>query len=97
MANLGLQLLEAVKKRAEAEIASAEANLNILLNQSVGIGEHTDIVVEVENYVQIIVDAEDKLNVVSKILSKSSKENLNYSYYPSSNERPIGNGDTKPF
>ena len=96
MANLGLQLLEAVKKRAEAEIASAEANLNILLNQSVGIGEHTDIVVEVENYVQIIVDAEDKLNVVSKILSKSSKENLNYSYYPS-NERPIGNGETKPF
>ena len=71
MANLGVQLLEAVKKRAEAEIASAEANLNILLNQSVGIGEHTDIVVEVENYVQIIVDAEDKLNVVSKILSKS--------------------------
>ena len=96
MANLRLQLLEAVKKRAEGEIASAEANLNILLNQSVGIGEHTDIVVEVENYVQIIVDAEDKLNVVSKILSKHPEENLDYNYYPSRSERTISVSD-KPF
>ena len=67
MANLGVQLLEAVKKRAEAEIASAEANLNILLNQSVGIGEHTDIVASIDLEVEKAAHAQEKLDYIDSL------------------------------
>ena len=39
-----LNLIEALVKRLEGEIAIAKANVEVYLTSSVGIGEHPDIV-----------------------------------------------------
>ena len=37
-------LLQAVRKHAEGHVAKHVANVEVYLNQSVGIGEHSDII-----------------------------------------------------
>ena len=57
-------LLEALRARYEAEIAEADATINIYLNNSVGIGEHPQHIDEVDKLVQKIADAQEKLQVL---------------------------------
>ena len=64
--NIGLRLLKAVKAEVEGTRTKAEANLEVLLTNPVGIGEHCDLVAEVHNLLSTIVDSEDKLDVVSR-------------------------------
>ena len=64
--NIGLRLLKAVKAEVEGTRTKAEANLEVLLTNPVGIGEHIDLVVEVHSLLSTIVDSEDKLDVVSR-------------------------------
>lgn len=55
-------MLEALEKRYEAEIASADATIQIYLNNSVGIGEHPQHLDEIDKLLAKIVDANEKLN-----------------------------------
>jgi len=55
-------MLEALEKRYEAEIASADATIQIYLNNSVGIGEHPQHLDEIDRLLAKIVDANEKLN-----------------------------------
>lgn len=64
--NIGLRLLKAVKAEVEGTRTKAEANLEVLLTNPVGIGEHIDLVAEVHSLLSTIVDSEDKLDVVSR-------------------------------
>ena len=64
--NIGLRLLKAVKAEVEGTRTKAEANLELLLTNPVGIGEHIDLVAEVHSLLSTIVDSEDKLDVVSR-------------------------------
>ena len=64
--NIGLRLLKAVKAEVEGTRTKAEANLEVLLTNPVGIGEHIDLVAEVHNLLSTIVDSEDKLDVVTR-------------------------------
>jgi len=64
--SIGLKLLQATKSEVDGIRIKAEANLEVLLTNPVGIGEHCDIVAEVHNLVSTIVDSEDKLNVLSR-------------------------------
>ena len=57
-------ILEALRARYEAEIAEADATINIYLNNSVGIGEHIDIVETVEKELEKLSAAEDKLETL---------------------------------
>tara|TARA_R100001086_G_scaffold130439_1_gene67561 strand:+ start:231 stop:425 length:195 start_codon:yes stop_codon:yes gene_type:complete len=58
-------MLEALKKRYEAQIAEAKATINIYLFKPVGIGEHPQHLDEIDKLLEKIADAEDKLNVIN--------------------------------
>jgi hypothetical protein len=64
-------LLKALKLKLEGEIAVAEANVNVYLNQSVGIGEHPDVVEAIESQIEKIAEAEDKIQVLNNYFEES--------------------------
>ena len=57
-------MLAALIKKLEGDIAVAKANVDVYLNQSVGIGEHPDIVEAIETQIAKIAEAEDKLETI---------------------------------
>lgn len=63
-------ILEAVKKHAEGHIAKHIANVEVYLNQSVGIGEHSDIVEAIEHELKQIGEYQDQLDVIDKYFEK---------------------------
>lgn len=59
-------LINAVKKHAEGHIAKHTANVEIYLNQSVGIGEHSDIIEAIEQELDEIAKYHDQIEVLEK-------------------------------
>jgi hypothetical protein len=59
-------LVNAAKKKYEAQIEEALATLHIYFNNSVGIGEHPDLLTEVDKYVGMLESASGKLSVLNK-------------------------------
>jgi|TARA_R110002072_G_scaffold36593_1_gene107666 hypothetical protein len=59
-------MLEALKKRYEAQIAESLATLNVYLTNSVGIGEHPQHLDEIDKLLQKIVEAEEKIKLVDR-------------------------------
>ena len=57
-------IIEALEKRYEAQIAEADATINIYLEKSVGIGEHPQHIDEVDKQLQKIAVAEEKINAL---------------------------------
>ena len=62
----GYNMIEALRKMYEAEIAHAKANVEVYLNNPVGIGEHPDLVLAVDEQIDKMAHAEDKLEVSNK-------------------------------
>ena len=60
------KLLKAAKDKYEAQKSEALAHLEILFNQSVGIGEHTDILSEVDKWVNSLSTAEENLKTLNE-------------------------------
>ena len=54
-------LINALIKKLEGEIAVAEANVSVYLNNPAGIGEHSDIVESIEKEVGKMAEAKDKI------------------------------------
>ena len=61
-----MEMLEALKKRYEAQIAEAIATINIYLKSSVGIGEHPQHIDEVDKLMEKIATAEEKIEVLQQ-------------------------------
>ena len=59
-------ILEALRARYEADIAEADANANIFLDNSVGIGEHPQHIEEVNKQVEKIANAKEKLDILDE-------------------------------
>jgi len=59
-------LLDAVIKHAIGHIEKHKVNIEVYLNQSVGIGEHSDIIEAIEVELEEIAKYEDQLEVVRK-------------------------------
>ena len=59
------KLLKAAISRYEAQRAEAKAHLHILFQNSVGIGEHTDILAEIDKWVKSLSDANENLETLS--------------------------------
>ena len=57
-------ILDALRAKYEAEIAEADATVNIYLTNSVGIGEHPQHIEEIDKLLQKIVDAQEKLKEI---------------------------------
>ena len=61
---VGKELLLALRKRYEADIATALANIEVYYTNPTGIGDHADIVSAVDAEVAKLADAADKLNAL---------------------------------
>ena len=59
-------ILNALRTRYEAEIAEADATVNIYLSNSVGIGEHQQHIDEVNKLIDKIAQAKEKLEVLDE-------------------------------
>ena len=59
-----MEMLKALKKRYEAQIAESIATINIYMKSSVGIGEHPQHLDEIDKLFQKIADAQEKLQAI---------------------------------
>ena len=59
-------MTNALRARYEADIAEADATINIYLTNSVGIGEHPQHLDELDKLVGKIAEAKDKLEVLEE-------------------------------
>ena len=60
------KLLKASIDKYESQKSEALAHLDILFNKSVGIGEHTDILAEVNKWVESLSQAEENIKTLNK-------------------------------
>ena len=59
------KLKEALVRKYEAEIADAEASLYVYFTNPVGIGEHPQHTEEMDNLVEQMTNAKDKLETIT--------------------------------
>jgi hypothetical protein len=59
-------MINALRKKYEAEVAAAQANINVYMKNPAGIGEHPDLVAAVDSEMVKLADAEDKLATLNK-------------------------------
>ena len=60
------QLVHALKTKYDADYQMHKANLDIYLNNPVGIGEHPQHFEEMDKLVESMTDARDKLEVLNQ-------------------------------
>ena len=66
--------VKALQDHYASKISEALATLNLYLNASVGIGEHSDIKAELLKYVEILDDADSKLNTLAKYMTVETEK-----------------------
>ena len=71
MANVKLHLFDMLRLEAEAQKAKALLTLELLSNHAAGIGDHStgDFYKNAEEALQMVVDADDKLEAIEKYFS----------------------------
>jgi hypothetical protein len=58
------KLLEATRKHAEGHVAKHVANVEVYLNSSIGIGEHSDIIEAIELELEHIAKYQDQIEIL---------------------------------
>lgn len=64
--NMRDKIKESLIAHAEGHIKKHSANVEIYLNNSIGIGEHSDILETIEKELEIIAKYDDQLHVLRK-------------------------------
>jgi len=67
------QLLQAALLHFKAVKARAEANFEVYLFGSVGVGEHPDLVEEVVKLTKIITEADESIKYLEKVIKEENK------------------------
>ena len=70
------QLVNALKTKYDADYQMHKANLDIYLNNPVGIGEHPDIIEAVEKELDLIAQYDDQLEMMNKYFSDEDNTEL---------------------
>lgn len=65
-----LILLQALKSHAQGQIDKHKANVEVYLSNTIGIGEHSDIVETIEKEVDKIAHYQDQLDTIEKHFEK---------------------------
>ena len=60
-------LIDALKAKYHADMAEANANIQVYLNNPAGIGEHPDIVAAIDTQVELYAAAKEKLEVLDEL------------------------------
>ena len=80
MMQLREDIIEALIKKFEGEISAHKVNVEIMLENTVGVGDHSNITETIERELEIIAGYEDKLSVLKQYFTDGSnkkKEVLN--------------------
>ena len=67
------ELLNALYTFYEGNIAKAQANLMVYLDNPAGIGEHPDVIEAMDSQIAIMVENQDKRDAVEAILNNMDK------------------------
>ena len=63
-------ITNALKKKLEAEVELARSDLEVFLNNPIGVAEHIDYVATADKKLEHLAHAEDKLETLVKHFSK---------------------------
>ena len=69
-------IVKALELKYQGAIAEAQANIEIYLTNSAGIGEHPEILSAIDTQVELIAEAEDKLLVLENHFQKDTPKTL---------------------
>ena len=58
------QLVKAARMHAEGELERAKTNILVYMNQSVGIGEHSDIVEAIQHELDVMAAPSDRIEML---------------------------------
>ena len=61
------QIVIALRRKYEADIDCARANVQVYLEHPAGVAEHPDIISSVDSQIQIIAEARDKLQEIEEM------------------------------
>jgi|TARA_B110000093_G_scaffold144392_1_gene155990 hypothetical protein len=64
--NLKEQLVKAARMHAEGELERAKTNIMVYMNNATGIGEHSDIVEAIQEELDKMAHAEDRIEMLEK-------------------------------
>jgi hypothetical protein len=65
-ATLRFKILDALHADADGNIAKAKANIEVYLENPVGIGEHPDVLAAIQEQLDIIAHEEERIEVIQK-------------------------------
>tara|TARA_A100001035_G_scaffold269270_1_gene255074 strand:- start:1121 stop:1345 length:225 start_codon:yes stop_codon:yes gene_type:complete len=60
------EIIEAVKAHAQGHIDKHKMNVEVLMQKPVGIGEHGDVLTEIEKELKVIAEYDDQLEMLKK-------------------------------
>ena len=63
------QLVKAARMHAEGELERAKTNIMVYMNNATGIGEHSDIVEAIQEELDKMAGANDRLEMLTKYFS----------------------------
>jgi hypothetical protein len=63
------QLVKAARMHAEGELERAKTNIMVYMNNATGIGEHSDIVEAIQEELDKMAGASDRLEMLTKYFS----------------------------
>ena len=64
------QIINALISHAHGDIAKHKANVDVYLNNPVGIGEHSNVVEAIEEEINMIAKYQDQIDVINKYFKK---------------------------
>ena len=70
------QLVKAARMHAEGELERAKANIMVYMTQSVGIGEHSDIVEAIQTELDKMASATDRIEMLDKHFSYNAPDKI---------------------
>ena len=59
------QILAALKSHAQGHIDKHLANIEVYLNNPVGVGEHPDIIEAIEQELKVVAEYQDQLDILN--------------------------------
>jgi len=68
MRELSQSIIKALTKKYEGQMAEAEANIAVYMNNPAGIGEHPEILEAIDSQVAKYAEAEEKLHALGNII-----------------------------
>ena len=69
------EIILALRAHAQGHIDKHKMNVEVLLQKAVGIGEHGDVLTEIEKELKIIAEYDDQLEMLNKYFYFKDNEN----------------------